>query len=416
MSPKRRYKFLLPAVIIAALIFSVAPPVKVFAITADELRQAIDAKSKALDALNTQIKSTQTQLDAVNSQKQTLKGDISKLDYTVNQLKLSISASEVNIQKMTLELDGLKNQQTQTEQAIISNKEAIAETMRELQTTDQNDLVSIILKNGSLSDGVAELQNIQNVQDGLRSNIDAMTALSTDLVQTINETNQKKTAIEIENENAKNKQLIVQDQKSQKNSLLQDTKNKESVYQTQLSALQKQSDAISQEVSDLEQQLRAQFDSSVLPSEHSGVLAYPLAAPRIITQQYGNTSFAKTAYSTQFHNGLDFGVPIGTPVMAADDGTIFAVGNNGKVQYGKYIVIKHGNNLATIYGHLSRQIVTVGMTVTRGQIIGYSGNTGYATGPHLHFGVYWAPSVTLKNIAGAGLVPIGVTINPSNYL
>jgi murein DD-endopeptidase MepM/ murein hydrolase activator NlpD len=242
-----------------------------------------------------------------------------------------------------------------------------------------------------------------------------MTVLSANLAQTINKTSDKRSAIEIESKNAKNQQAIISDQKDQKNTLLQQTNNKESVYQSQLDALQKQQESIDNEINDLEAQMRTQFNPSVLPTPRSGVLAYPLAKP-IITQPYGATAFAQKAYSTKFHNGIDLGVPTGTPVMAADDGTVFAVGNNGKVQYGKYIVIKHADNLATLYAHLSKQIVSSGQTVTRGQIIGYSDNTGYSTGPHLHFGVYWAPSVTLKNIAGAGLVPIGVTINPADYL
>ncbi len=410
--------FLASTILIVSLLITAMPalqPRTASAITADELRQAIDAKSKELDNLNSQIKSTQAQLDTLSNQKQTLKGDITKLNYTINQLQLSIKASETSIQKMTLELADLNDQKTQTEQAILNNREAIGATLRELQTKGQEELLTVLLKNQSLSDGVTELQNLQNFQDKLHSSIDTMTVLSADLAQTINETTQKKTAIEVENENAKNKQLIVRDQKSQKNALLEDTKNKESVYQSQLSGLQKQRDSIGQEIADLEQQLRAKFDPSVLPLKRPGVLAYPLVSV-LVTQPYGATAFAQRAYGTKFHNGIDFAASIGTPITAADDGTVFAVGNNGRVQYGKYIVIKHGNNLATLYAHLSRQIVSVGMPVVRGQVIGYAGNTGYATGPHLHLTVYWAPSVTLQYISGAGQIPIGVTINPADYL
>lgn len=110
--------------------------------------------------------------------------------------------------------------------------------------------------------------------------------------------------------------------------------------------------------------------------------------------------------------------------MAAADGKVIAIGNNDKgtsrwarYQYGKYIVIEHENNLSTLYAHLSRIIVQKGEAVKRGDIIGYSGETGYSYGPHLHFTVYWTPSVQFKSIPpAAGLVPVGVTINPMDYL
>ena len=104
------------------------------------------------------------------------------------------------------------------------------------------------------------------------------------------------------------------------------------------------------------------------------------------------------------------------------DGTVMTVDNNDlgtrqKRQYGRYVLIKHDNNLSTLYAHLSRQVVARGATVKRGDLIGYSGNTGYSTGPHIHLTVYWAPSVQMKSVPpAAGLVPVGVTIDPNDYL
>jgi murein DD-endopeptidase MepM/ murein hydrolase activator NlpD len=86
------------------------------------------------------------------------------------------------------------------------------------------------------------------------------------------------------------------------------------------------------------------------------------------------------------YNAVDYGLPIGTPIYAAASGEIIiskSSGYNGG--YGNYVVIKHPNNTQTVYGHLNGVVVTVGQTVAQGQTIGYSGNTGRSTGPHLHF-------------------------------
>jgi murein DD-endopeptidase MepM/ murein hydrolase activator NlpD len=85
------------------------------------------------------------------------------------------------------------------------------------------------------------------------------------------------------------------------------------------------------------------------------------------------------------HKGIDFAVPTGTPVMAAGDGTVAAAGNGG--EYGNLVVIKHGNNYATAYAHLSRFApgIRPGARVHQGEVVAYSGMTGLATGPHLHY-------------------------------
>jgi murein DD-endopeptidase MepM/ murein hydrolase activator NlpD len=88
----------------------------------------------------------------------------------------------------------------------------------------------------------------------------------------------------------------------------------------------------------------------------------------------------------KMHTGVDWACAIGTPIIAAGNGTIEEVGRKG--YYGNYIRIRHGNGYQTAYGHMSRFAnVHPGMKVRQGQVIGYVGSTGLSTGPHVHFEV-----------------------------
>jgi murein DD-endopeptidase MepM/ murein hydrolase activator NlpD len=87
----------------------------------------------------------------------------------------------------------------------------------------------------------------------------------------------------------------------------------------------------------------------------------------------------------RMHEGIDIAAPTGTPIAAVASGTVIHAGWMGG--YGNLVVIDHGNGLATAYGHQSSIAVGSGTYVSQGQTIGYVGNTGYSTGPHLHFEV-----------------------------
>jgi murein DD-endopeptidase MepM/ murein hydrolase activator NlpD len=100
-------------------------------------------------------------------------------------------------------------------------------------------------------------------------------------------------------------------------------------------------------------------------------------------------------------NAVDFGSPVGTKVRAAADGKVIIAkqgGYNGG--FGSYIVINHPNGLQTLYGHLSKVEVAVGESVTQGQEIAKSGNTGKSTGPHLHFEVHGSTNPWTKYKVG----------------
>ena len=111
---------------------------------------------------------------------------------------------------------------------------------------------------------------------------------------------------------------------------------------------------------------------------------FPLGS-RNITSYYGMRKDPKTGV-LQFHAGVDFRANIGTTVMASLDGVVSVVGENWL--YGKYIIMTHSNGYKTLYGHLNAFSVKQGDRIARGRKIGEVGNTGYSTGPHLHFGIY----------------------------
>ena len=92
----------------------------------------------------------------------------------------------------------------------------------------------------------------------------------------------------------------------------------------------------------------------------------------------------------KFHEGQDFTGPSGTDVYATGNGVVKGTYGNkrSKVGFGQWIVIDHGYGYETLYGHLSAFNVKKGQKVKRGDVIGYIGNTGCSTGPHLHYGVH----------------------------
>lgn len=111
-------------------------------------------------------------------------------------------------------------------------------------------------------------------------------------------------------------------------------------------------------------------------------LDYPLGKTTPITQMFGENpdTYSKLGYAG--HNGLDFGCPVGTPVVAIDSGAITHA-RSDPAGYGHYIRIDHTWGI-TVYAHLSRFFVEEGGWVGRGATIGASGNSGMSTGAHLH--------------------------------
>jgi murein DD-endopeptidase MepM/ murein hydrolase activator NlpD len=117
-------------------------------------------------------------------------------------------------------------------------------------------------------------------------------------------------------------------------------------------------------------------DNGPSPAANPGGLQWPVVGP--MTSPFGMRW-------GRLHPGIDIGVPSGTPVHAAAAGTVIYAG--WESGYGNFVVIDHGGGIATAYGHNTSVAVTVGQHVDQGEVIAYSGSTGFSTGPHVHFEV-----------------------------
>lgn len=129
----------------------------------------------------------------------------------------------------------------------------------------------------------------------------------------------------------------------------------------------------------------------------NGQFTHPCPGYRRISSEFGYREAPLAGASTN-HKGMDFAAATGTPIYAADGGTVTSAGYSGNA--GNMIVINHGNGLQTYYMHCSKLYVSAGTKVSRGQNIAAVGTTGNSTGPHLHFQV-------MSN---------GTPVNPRKYL
>lgn len=390
----------------------------------ETLQTQIQDKAKQLDTINQQLASTTAILKDTAYQRQTLQQQVNVLSNNIKSLNLGIQADTLTVQQLQLEIQGLNYDIQDINASIALKQSAIQSILNEFQKKDQENgnLLALFLKSGSLADGVLEAQSLGNLQSQLSTDIDGLKILHDQYNQKIQDGSAKENQVTAHEQDLQNKKGIVQDQTVEKQGLLVATKNQESIYQQQLAALQQQQQQIASDIEALDAVLRLKIDPSTLPAVVPGVLLVPIAGDTraSITQGYGATDFAKNGYRGHWHNGVDLAASVGTPVLAAEDGTVMGAGNQDlycrKGAYGKFVAINHTNNLTTLYGHLSRILVAKGDTVKRGQVIGYSGQTGYATGPHLHLTVYAQATFYMGVSKTCGPMPYGGDLNPIGYL
>lgn len=125
------------------------------------------------------------------------------------------------------------------------------------------------------------------------------------------------------------------------------------------------------------------YDEKASSMTSGTFMRYPTNAKFRISSQFSPNRRNPVTGRVQPHNGTDFAVPVGTPVLATGDGIVVKAATNSAT--GRYVVLRHNGKYSTVYMHMSKLLVRAGQKVTQGQKIGLSGNTGRSTGPHIHY-------------------------------
>ncbi len=410
--------------VLALVCVFAALPALAAAQTADELQKQIESNNAQIQQLDNEIANYQAQLDSTTKQKDTLQNTVNQLALQSKQLTAKVNVTKSQIKTTQLQIQQL-SQGIASKQATIEDEEAgLAESLRSLDAIEQTPLSITLLAAGTISDVWQDIDSIGSLQGAMQATIVRLSADKQTLTDNKTTAEAKRAQLLAQQRTLTTQQGSLNATKKAQSDLLAQTKNQESNYQKII----EEKLAAKQDFEDTLRELQAKLQSadiSAIPLQGKGVLRWPLTSVHV-TQYFGDTAFARTAaYKGKGHNGIDLRASVGTPVFAALTGVVEEtnLGTAPNCQYGKWTLIRHNNGLTTLYAHLSGVNVVKGQSVSTGQLIGYSGNTGYATGPHLHFTVYVSSAVSFINYkcnngrsVKVPVSPFNGYLNPVNYL
>jgi murein DD-endopeptidase MepM/ murein hydrolase activator NlpD len=400
----------------------------------EALQTEIRDRNNRLSEIEKEIAKFESSLKEVGAEKKTLQNAIARLELERGKVVAEIKYTEQKISSTDLEINKLILEINATEDDIAQNEAAIAETIRRIYKTDKVTMIEAMLQNEHLSEFWSNLQTLDRVRNSMNERVANLTELQNTLEEKRDQTTERRgELVDLKNQYS-DRSSVLANNKAERNELLVATKNEEANYQTLLKQKQAAREQIVKEMRDFEAKLSFILNPNTIPAAGSRVFDWPIKNV-VITQYFGGTEFAKRnagVYGGRaYHPGVDFGVPSGSQISAPLAGTVRATGNTDAVpgcySWGKWTLIDHANGLSTLYAHQSVQSVVPGQRVATGEIIGYSGNTGYSTGPHLHFTVYAKDGVSVRKFneikavtsCGAATTPVAATeayLDPMLYL
>ena len=313
-----------------------------------------------------------------------LQGDIDTLTTRQVRVETDLAAKREELQKLQDELRRERIRLTQLRARLAESRAVLSDRLVALYKADKPDVVTVILESDGFADLLERAEFMERVsdQDGRIINdvreakqesvaaekrLDGLEARQSEVTAIV-----AKRAAEIREikDGLVSRQDGLQEVRADKHQTLVSVRSDRHELETHLASLEK--------------------EQAKIAARLAGVNVQPAGAVRQGSGRFiwpvNGTFTSPFGYRWgRLHAGIDIAVPEGTPIRAADSGRVIIAGWTGG--YGNYTCISHSGSLSTCYGHQSRIATSVGANVSKGQVIGYSGNTGNSTGPHLHFEV-----------------------------
>ncbi len=370
-----------------------------------EIAQQMEAIRREREVLLEEQRKLQAELEKVNREGQTLGTAVKSLDASRKKLAADIKLTQSKISSTDLSIRSLETTMADKEYQIATHERAIGIALQTISQQDIRPLWLDMVTSESFGDVWRDRSQLESFSVDLNQTVNSLRETKFILSEEKKKKEEaKKQILNLQGELSGQKSVVEASQKA-KERLLAETKNKEAAYQKLLADNLARQAQFEKDLFNLESAIKISLDPTLIPTARKGALGWPLDKV-FITQNFGRTAGAARLYASGSHNGVDFRAAQGTRVLAMLGGTVEGTGNTdeqrGCYSYGRWVLIKHGNGLTSIYAHLSATLVTPGQIVKTGEAIGLSGGqpgvfgSGYSTGPHLHVGLFASQGVSVR--------------------
>lgn len=350
-------------IILAALLTTT-----VFAGTSRQLKNLQEQISSAKDDLKEGKEKENdlvAQIDNINSQIYALEAQIGELDNQITQKEQEISDAQAELERTQEHMD-LQN-------------DALNTRLRNMYKNGETSMLEILLGSSDIADFLTNMDMIQKIYDNDMNVLLEIKAQYAEIEAKKANLEALKADLKNQQDERHSQQNQLQSQKTEVESLKASIVNDNEALQAQIDAMNADAEALTRML----QQSNSVSNSST-STYSGGVMAWPVPGSTRVTSPYGYR-IHPILHTKKFHSGVDIAAPTGTPIVAANEGTVIFSGNRGG--YGKCVIIDHGGGIITLYGHCNELSVSSGQSVSRGSTIATVGSTGRSTGPHCHFEV-----------------------------
>ncbi len=385
----RTFSIGLSAITCIALVFA---PFSLQATETDDLQEKLNAQKEALKDIDAKIAEFQRKVQEKRQTAQTLKGQIELLDDGIQEMSLGIQKTQAQINETDTEVENVQTDVAKKEDSIDKGKVILASYIRQMQAVDMQSSIAVLLKYSTLSDAITESSTIEQLQDQAHKTIISIQKEKQDLIEKKAQLEDFKRSLAGLKSTQQYQQNTLRDQNESKQQILKVTNAQESQYQSLLEQSKADAKAAEAAIADLDSKIREQLRARGLGNLGTvGSFDWPIEPIFGISCGFHCGGYPY-AYLIGPHSGTDIPTNVGTPIHAPADGYVGRAHDSGGRGY-SYIMLIHGDNLSTVYGHVSGFAVAEGKFVKRGDVIGYTGGaagahgSGLSSGPHLHFEV-----------------------------